>query len=57
MLRSGTATMTFLSPWLTILSKAMNIRALDLQDAGGAFKSKYWASLAAKARSCISRIP
>ena len=39
--RSGTATITFLMPWFCSLSRAINIKARDLPDAGGAFKSKY----------------
>ncbi len=55
--RSGTATITFLIPWLKSLSSARNISARDLPDAGGAFRSKYWLSRAAYAFACISRIP
>ena len=55
--RSGTATITFLSPWLKSLSSARNISARDLPDAGGALSSRYWLSRAANALACISRIP
>src|SRR5690606_39991770 len=54
---SGTATITFFMPWFFNLSKAMNIKALDLPDAGGAFSNKYCAVLPSYAFSCISRIP
>ena len=49
--------MTFLSPWLNSLSRARNMSARDLPDAGGALSSKYWLSRAANAFACISRIP
>ena len=42
--RSGTATMTFLRPWLKSLSRATNISARDLPDAGGALIRRYSAS-------------
>ena len=42
MLISGTAMMTFLTPWLISLSKAKNIMARDLPEAGGDLMSKYW---------------
>ena len=38
--RSGTATITFLRPWLYNLSKPTNINARDLPDAGGALINK-----------------
>ena len=55
--RSGTATMTFLRPWLKSLSSARNISARDLPDAGGALSRRYWLSRAANAFACISRMP
>jgi len=55
--RSGTAMIAFLNPWLRSLSKAMNISALDLPEAGGAFSSRYLEFRAAYARACMARIP
>ena len=55
--RSGTATITLSTALVFSLSSAINIKALDFPDAGGAFMSKYWAARDLYARACISRIP
>ncbi len=57
MLFSGTATTTFFMPWFTSLSKAMNINARLLPDAGGAFISRKRLLRASYALACISLIP
>ena len=49
--------MTFLMPWFSSFSSAINIKARDLPDAGGALISKYCAEFALNAICCISRIP